>query len=218
MVSDPQNVTGRSKPAQSPVAPAAMAVLPEDVFAGPQLTPAAPSSATAPMMLATRELVPSTSAAPSPPSPADGGAEAPAEPSPRSSVMASAPAIGGPAPRPLLTASSAGAAPTDEHAIRNDEERTLLALLRLIDRVAGPGTLSPVERAFVSGAKIMFDQLSKECREMLKRKPEDLTRMMAPPGMTPHSVGNVPLAEATPAESETTTTAKRAKKAKTEQA
>jgi hypothetical protein len=152
MASDPQNATGRSRPAQAPIAPTVTAELPANVFA---------------------ESMPAAAASPG--------------------ESASAPSIGLTASRARFTIPPAPAAPTGEPHPQSDEEQTLLALLRLIDRVIGPGTLSPVERALVAGAKIMFDQLSKECRELLKRKPADLTRPMTPPGQTPLSVGNAPV-------------------------
>ena len=74
-----------------------------------------------------------------------------------------------------------------------DEEQLLLAVLRLIDRVVSPGTLSPVERAFVAGAKVMFDHLSNECERMLGHKVSDLTGYGADPTTPLESTGNVRL-------------------------
>jgi hypothetical protein len=56
----------------------------------------------------------------------------------------------------------------------------MVYVLRLVDRVLSPGTLSPVERAFIAGAKVMFDHLSEACGKMLARKVTDLT------GLTPY--------------------------------
>jgi hypothetical protein len=72
----------------------------------------------------------------------------------------------------------------------SDEERAMAYVLRILDRVITPGTLSPVERAFVAGARVMFDELSKACRTMIRRKPADLIHGMAKPGQKPRSVGN----------------------------
>jgi hypothetical protein len=204
MVDDPRYATGKTKPAQLMPAPMVEAKLSGSASAGPQPEPQSPQPGPSAASSIGRGTIPQPATAPSPP--ADGGPSPPVAP-------ASAPAIDTSVTQPFLPAPPTEAAPAIEQNIRSDEERTLLALLRLIDRLAGPGTLSPVERAFVAGAKIMFDQLSKECREMLKRKPADLTRSMAPPGMTPHSVGNVPLPEAIPEKGETASATKRAKKA-----
>jgi hypothetical protein len=71
--------------------------------------------------------------------------------------------------------------------IATDEEKALLYVLRLVDRVVGPGTLSPVERAFVEGARVMFDRLAKACKEMLARKPTDYAAERADPNEPPRS-------------------------------
>jgi len=71
-----------------------------------------------------------------------------------------------------------------------EEERTLLYVLRLVDRVISPGTLSPVERAFIAGVKVMFDNLSTECERMLKRRVTDLTPSIPKPSETPLPVGS----------------------------
>jgi hypothetical protein len=76
------------------------------------------------------------------------------------------------------------------------EERALLFVLRLVDNVVSPGTLSPVERAFMAGAKVMFDHLSMECDRMLERKVSDLTGPMP-------MVGEVPLLPASAVAKET---------------
>ena len=69
---------------------------------------------------------------------------------------------------PLYTAVENVAAPA------TNEERSLLYLLRFVDHIISPGTLSPVERAYLAGAKVMFDQLSTECEKMLNRTVADL--------------------------------------------
>ncbi len=83
-----------------------------------------------------------------------------------------------PAPSPPL-------APQPETA--TDEERALLYVLRLVDRTLGPGILSPVERAFVEGAKVMFEQLASACAAMLDRKVADYTRGAANPAEPPRA-------------------------------
>jgi hypothetical protein len=57
-----------------------------------------------------------------------------------------------------------------------EEELVFLHLVRLMQRVIGPGTLSPVDRAFVAGAKAMLDHLSMECERMLTRRVSDLVK------------------------------------------
>jgi hypothetical protein len=209
MADDPLNATGRSRPAQVAPAPPAPARVPEVSRAAPPIAPGPSASpGPEPPAEAARAVVAGSTADTRP------AAETPAPTAPEPPPAAYAPALGGPVESlpyavPHVAAPRAGEADT-----RSDEERTLLALLRLIDRIAGPGTLSPVERAFVAGAKIMFDQLSKQCREMLKRKPADLIQSMAPPGMTPRSVGNVRLAEAAERSVGAARPAKRRKKPK----
>jgi hypothetical protein len=56
----------------------------------------------------------------------------------------------------------------------SDRERAFVYLLRDVDQVISPGTLSPFERAAMAGAKVMFDHLSAECERMLARKVSDL--------------------------------------------
>jgi hypothetical protein len=73
-----------------------------------------------------------------------------------------------------------------------DEEYALLYVLRLIDRVIRPGTLSPVERAFVTGAKVMLDHLSGECQRMLDRKVSDVARVSPKTPRTLKATGSTP--------------------------
>jgi hypothetical protein len=58
-----------------------------------------------------------------------------------------------------------------------DEELVLLDVLRLMNRVIRSGTLAPVERAFVAGAKIMFEHLACECQAMLERRESNVARV-----------------------------------------
>ena len=47
-----------------------------------------------------------------------------------------------------------------------DQERALLSVLRLLDRSLCHVVLSPVDRAFVAGAKSTFEQLATECEHL----------------------------------------------------
>ncbi len=68
-----------------------------------------------------------------------------------------------------------------------DEGKALLAALRLVDRAGGLQPLSPVERAFVEGAKVTFDRLAKLCKAMLDRKASDSLATIADPRQAPTS-------------------------------
>src|SRR5262249_22302742 len=77
-------------------------------------------------------------------------------------------------------------------ATSTDAELTLNTMLRTLDRVTGKVTLSPVERAFIAGAKFMFDQLSIECDKMLTRELPDIAHSTAAPADEPPSTGTRP--------------------------
>lgn len=151
MATDSPEATGRTMPAQSPVAPSVSAA-----------NAVAEVEAIGADVVATQES--KSDAAAATPSPAQ------------------APPIA-----PTMRGTTIAAAPI---APATDEEQVLLAVLRLIDRIISPGTLSPVERAFAAGAKVIFDHLSSECERMLKRKVSDLTDSRADPTLTPESTGN----------------------------
>jgi hypothetical protein len=187
---DPQNVTGRVKPAQSPMVSSSLA--PDVVSLPPGATPAPPPPGTT-----ERALAPSDSLAPHAiegtgggPEPAatSRGTEPPrAVPSPSPSTCVPPPppkfaseAMPGRFPVPRLAFAQAG----DRVA---DEELALMYVLRIIDRVVGPGTLSPVERAFVAGARVMFEHLAEQCRTTLDRRAADVARGAA---RTPTSLGS----------------------------
>lgn len=51
------------------------------------------------------------------------------------------------------------------------DEGALMNILRLLNRVQRIAPLPPVERAFVLGAKVMFEQLAKACDELLTQPP-----------------------------------------------
>jgi hypothetical protein len=71
----------------------------------------------------------------------------------------------------------------------SETEWALVNALRIVNRLLGPGVLSPVERAFVAGAKDIFDNLSKACESVLNRKLADLVAARADPAIVPGSVG-----------------------------
>lgn len=154
MASNSPEASGRTMPAQSPLAPSV-------------------SPLTTNAVEALNAMIADVAVQPTP--------DAAAETAP-TSPLAQAPAIAPSAGQTRLTV-----APTNSTA---DEEQVLLSVLRLIDRIVSPGTLSPVERAFVAGAKVMFDHLSKECDKMLRRKVSDLTASQADPSIHPSSTGN----------------------------
>jgi hypothetical protein len=152
MSPDPKDATGRTLPAQAPEAPRI----------------AATASPTARPLSRPRSVPPELGAVAGTGAPGAGlGSSAYAGP-PDLGAWKLADETGHP---PL-------AAVTDVQA---EQERMVLAVLRLIDRVIGPGTLSPVEHAFVAGAKVMFDQLSAECARMLERKVSDVAHVLPPP-------------------------------------
>jgi hypothetical protein len=66
-----------------------------------------------------------------------------------------------------------------------DHERALLSVLRLLDRCLGHLVLSPVDRAFVYGAKSTFEQLATECDALLKRKSSGQARRPTSPSEPP---------------------------------
>jgi hypothetical protein len=47
------------------------------------------------------------------------------------------------------------------------DEVALMSILRLLNRMRNVGSLSPVEHAFVMAARVMFDELSKHCDNLL---------------------------------------------------
>src|SRR5262245_32008280 len=51
------------------------------------------------------------------------------------------------------------------------DEAALVGVLRIINRVGRGGTLSAVERAFVLGAKALFEELAEVCEHLLERPP-----------------------------------------------
>jgi hypothetical protein len=190
---DPRKVTGRTMPAQIPVPPqrlvgvaeppgsAELPAQPAMTLGSPDVTPAtSPGASTAvertasPAGMATAAVAPASrrsrhrEEADSPPPPAAGYVQ---------------PRLVPPISVPVGSGSSAV-------AVITDEERALLSVLRLVDRVVSPGTLSPSERAFITGAKVMFDQLSSECKKMLTRRVTDLTPSSPAHSGTPQLAGS----------------------------
>jgi hypothetical protein len=72
---------------------------------------------------------------------------------------------------------SAGAGASGE-----PEEVAIMQILRLLNQVQLPGTLSPVERAFVEGAHTIFTKLSSVCVELLGRPAKAASSTLTPPG------------------------------------
>ena len=78
----------------------------------------------------------------------------------------------------------------------SDRERAFVCLLRDIEQVISLGTLSPLERAVMAGAKVMFDQLSVECDQMLSRKVSDLVGPASKLAAAPDSASSSTVAAA----------------------
>ena len=76
-----------------------------------------------------------------------------------------------------------------------DEELALMYVVRLMNRLLGPGSLSPVERAFVAGARIMFEHLSAECQRNLDRNPLEVARVSTEMPKALRRAGDDPPAE-----------------------
>src|SRR5258708_314253 len=70
-------------------------------------------------------------------------------------------------PGPGEASSTRGAASAEAAA----DEVTLTNILRLLPRLRPAVPLSPVERAFVLGARATFEQLAKVCDDLLARQP-----------------------------------------------
>lgn len=186
---DPQNATGRTMPARIPVAPrpAPAATVPVTSVAPAPAAPAAESS-TAPAYPSAGQSGPVEGAGSPTPAVAPVPFQAPfpsAAPIQASGPVTTTQAYPSAAAVPGVSASAsvAAAPPLARYGSlpvepTTTEERTMLYVLRLVDQVLCPGTLSPVERAFIAGAKVMFDHLSMECEGMLNRKVTDLTGLM----------------------------------------
>ncbi len=98
---------------------------------------------------------------------------------------------------PAEESSTMGAASAQAAA----DEATLTNILRLLHRVRPAAPLSPVERAFVLGARAMFEQLAKVCDDLLAR--QSAAHASPTPGATaslatptdpaqPHRIANEP--------------------------
>ena len=178
MDDEPESSTGKTTPAQLTPVPVIQAGPLGSGQAAPSATRSdalAPSATQAPVLSAASESVripPSADI-----SPAAQGITSPA-------TLPYAPAIGGAMPRPAELAPPSGGLST--------KEQTLVALLRMLERLTGPSTLSPLERPFIAAAEMMFNRLARECEILLNRKPADLIQGMAKPGITPGSVSNTP--------------------------
>ena len=67
-----------------------------------------------------------------------------------------------PVPPPLISQVTPLTSPTAD-GFATEKEHLVLTMLRIIDRTGGSVMLSPVERALLAGAKVMFEQLAVEC-------------------------------------------------------
>ncbi len=61
----------------------------------------------------------------------------------------------------------------DVTAALSDRERALLSVVRLVEGIRRPGILSPSDRAYVEGAKVLFQHLAATCHELLEGKVAD---------------------------------------------
>lgn len=60
---------------------------------------------------------------------------------------------------------------TGEPANPATDEAALMNILRLLNRVRPDEPLTPVQRAFLLGARAMFEELKQICDQFLKRQP-----------------------------------------------
>lgn len=72
-----------------------------------------------------------------------------------------------------------GEAHVDVTAALSDRERALLSVVRLVEGIRRPGILSRSDRAYVEGAKVLFEQLASDCHELLEGKNADFIGMRA---------------------------------------
>lgn len=177
MDSDPGSPSGRSKIAQIPAAPSSGAEALAAAAAVENLSAAISSPTFCPgpnLASVPRDLGPS--AAERAFSPSWDARDAEASPGPvQDPLPPSVPVpLGWPGPfRPQAVTT-------------RSEEESLLTVIRLVDRMAGTGTLSPVERALVAGTKVAFEHLAEECDKLLKRKVSDLAKALSPASPPPH--------------------------------
>ena len=182
MPNDPENTGGKTTPAQIPVVPAARQVnlpIPPAFAPAPKIGGATTDAEVVVALDATTRQVKHTGVIDLVAASASiaGGPSSPAAATPAGATVIPPVAVPVPVayPNPAIVPQGAAlprgvpASIPGHSEIASDEERTLFYVLRLMDRVIGPGTLSPVERAFVSGARVMFGQLADECERMLKR-------------------------------------------------
>jgi hypothetical protein len=67
-----------------------------------------------------------------------------------------------------------------------DEEGALIYAFRLINRAASHGALTPVERAFIAGARTMLEMLGEHCKKMLEDY-DETAQTLAPTEEEPRS-------------------------------
>lgn len=91
-----------------------------------------------------------------------------------------------PAQAPVIPpAVSLDRTPADGGPTGEADELVLMHTVRLLNQVVASGPLSLVERAFVSGARVMFEQLMRACDELLAREPRSLQVPLANPETPP---------------------------------
>jgi hypothetical protein len=73
--------------------------------------------------------------------------------------------------------------------ISDEYERILVNVYRLLNRILGPNPLTPLERALVAGAKVVFDHLAKMCQLVLDREVTIDPHSICDPTETPKSTG-----------------------------
>src|SRR5205814_1979085 len=71
----------------------------------------------------------------------------------------------------------------------DSDEAALMHILRLLNRVMGPASLTPVERAFIAGAKVMFTDLSRACDQLLQRDHPLAQAETSDPTVKPKAIG-----------------------------
>jgi hypothetical protein len=103
-------------------------------------------------------------------------------------VPAQAPPLPAPGTQPTGITVPGPSVPDDS----SDEEQALVAMLRLVHRGHGPRALLPVERAFIAGAKVVFEQLAQVCDLRLNDTVSNLVPTIAKAGEKPTSVSSQP--------------------------
>lgn len=69
------------------------------------------------------------------------------------------------------------------------DEAAILYILRILNRASRPRPLTPVEHAFVVGARAMFRQLVEVCDDLIKKDPKSLGKFIADASDKPKGAG-----------------------------